>query len=240
MPRLIDALQSSGDLLDLEVEELAAILLPLLPEEGRASFCLPQLMEELFPVQGGGLPCADRSSVEVALAEAIGWLQSQSLIIRDPGQPSQWYQLTRRGRKVRTGPEFALYRRGQALPVNLLQERLLIKVRHLFLRGDHDTAVFQAFKEVEVAVRTACGWDDDVLGVTLMRRAFHPETGPLTDTTKVPAEREAELALFAGAVGHAKNPASHRNMGLRPETASRLIVFASHLLDIVEARALLL
>ncbi|WP_084080629.1 TIGR02391 family protein [Edaphobacter aggregans] len=48
-----------------------------------------------------------------------------------------------------------------------------------FIRGKHDTAVFEAFKEVEVAVRTACGYDAKVMGVSLMRQAFHLETGPL-------------------------------------------------------------
>jgi hypothetical protein len=73
-------------------------------------------------------------------------------------------------------------------------------------------AVFQVFKEVEVAVRNAAnakgaGYPDDLVGVTLMRRAFHRGNGPLTDTTLVTAEREAEAALFAGGIGrHAKNP----------------------------------
>jgi len=69
-----------------------------------------------------------------------------------------------------------------------------------------------------------------------MRKAFHPESGPLTDATKVIAEREAETALFAGAIGHAKNPAGHRDVNLPPLEAARLIVFAAHLLDVVVRR----
>lgn len=236
MDSLRDAFDGIDALLGIEVEELGAILLTSLPShQARAKFCIPQLVDDLF--QGSKFPHGARDDTAVALAEAIEWLRSQSLVIRDPGQSPSWFQLTRRGHKVRSGPEFALFQRGQVLPDHLLQERLLVKVRPLFLRGDHDTAVFQAFKEVEVAVRTACGWGDDVIGVTLMRQAFHSESGPLTDKSTVVAEREAESALFAGAVGHAKNPASHRDVGLTPETAARLIVFASHLLDIVEDRA---
>jgi hypothetical protein len=46
--------------------------------------------------------------------------------------------------------------------------------------NDHDIAVFAAFKVIEVAVRDACGFPDGELGVPLMRKAFNPETGPLT------------------------------------------------------------
>jgi hypothetical protein len=42
------------------------------------------------------------------------------------------------------------------------------------------------------------GYPDDVLGITLMRKAFHPETGPLTDLSRVAGEREAEMHLFSG------------------------------------------
>ena len=65
------------------------------------------------------------------------------------------------------------------LPSDLLQPALDRKVRHLFLRGDHDTAVFQAFKEVEVAVRKAGGYTDGDLGKDLMTKAFNPDMGRL-------------------------------------------------------------
>jgi hypothetical protein len=98
----------------------------------------------------------------------------------------------------------------------------------LFLRGDHDVAVFQAFKEVEVSVRRAAndkgaGFPDDLIGMTLMRRAFHPDTGPLRDATRVAGERDAEMALFAGAIGFAKNPASHRDVDVPPLDASHCL-----------------
>jgi hypothetical protein len=43
--------------------------------------------------------------------------------------------------------------------------------------------------------------------------------------------------LFSGAIGHAKNPTSHRHVSLSREEAARLIVFASHLLAVTEERA---
>jgi hypothetical protein len=85
-------------------------------------------------------------------------------------------------------------------------------------------------------VAIALGYPDDLVGISLMRKAFHPETGPLTAMSLVIAEREAEMHLFSGAIGHAKNPTSHRDVILAPQEAARLVVFASHLLGIIEQR----
>jgi hypothetical protein len=94
---------------------------------------------------------------------------------------------------------------------------------------------------VEVRVRKAAnakgaGYADDLVGVSLMRKAFHPESSPLADMSLVIAEREGDMALFAGAIAHAKNPTGHRDVLLSPQEAARLVVFASHLLSIVEKR----
>jgi hypothetical protein len=92
-------------------------------------------------------------------------------------------------------------------------------------------------KQVEVAVRKAAKLPDTVTGTDLMRQAFRADTGSLTDKNLVKAEREAEAHLFAGAIGHAKNPGSHRDVVMSPEAAARIIILASHLLSIVEERA---
>jgi hypothetical protein len=76
----------------------------------------------------------------------------------------------------------------------------------------------------------------NLFGVNVMRKAFHPDTGPLTDKAAVYGEREAEMHLFSGAIGHAKNPGSHRDVTMVPDEAARLIIFASYLLSIVERR----
>jgi uncharacterized protein (TIGR02391 family) len=111
-----------------------------------------------------------------------------------------------------------------------------------FLRGKYDTAIFEAFREVEVAVREAGRFGPDDYGTDLMRAAFKPAEkkgqvttpGTLTDTQLPVAEQEAMANLFAGAIGLYKNPQSHRHVPAHPEDAAEVIVFASQLLWIVD------
>jgi len=222
----------------MEPEELAGILVEIIPGVSQsAGFLLEDLLNPFFPAQGGGYPQSAQANIVLALAEALSWLKTQGIIVKNPTQPAPWYLLTRRGRTLKTRTDLEAFRKGRALPLDLLQQSLANKVHHLFLRGDHDTAVFQAFKEVEVAVRRAANYPDSLLGRDLMQKAFKPVTGPLTDKALVSSEQESEMFLFSGAIGHAKNPTSHRDVNLTQQDAARLIIFASHLIEIVEQRA---
>jgi hypothetical protein len=240
---LISILRNADDLLRLEPEELGGVILEVVPGLlQNEMFQLEALLSQLFPVIGESYPSSLRRPVTVAIAEALSWLITQGLLILDPEQPAAWYRLTRRARTLHTRADVEAFRKGRILPIDLLPPIFVEKVWPLFLRGDHDIAVFQSFKEVEVAVRRAANakganFPDDLVGVALMRKAFHPETGLLTNLNTPIAEREAEGALFAGAIGHAKNPAGHQDVGSPPQEAARLVVFAAHLLDIVERRS---
>ncbi len=108
------------------------------------------------------------------------------------------------------------------------------KVVPAFQRGDYDIAVLAAFKEIEVRVRSKGGYSHGEIGVPLMRKAFHPGNGPLTDKTREGGEREAMVSLFAGAIGLFKNPASHRNVEFNASQAATLIHFANYVLAVVE------
>ena len=112
------------------------------------------------------------------------------------------------------------------------------KVWSNFLQDDYDTAVFQAFKQVEVAVRNVGNYEETDIGVPLMRKAFHADTGNLTNPDQQSAEKEAIAHLFAGAIGYCKNPSSHREVEITAEEAIEMIALASLLLQIVDSRNL--
>ncbi|MGB8525151.1 MAG: TIGR02391 family protein [Candidatus Acidiferrales bacterium] len=163
-------------------------------------------------------------------------------MIRDPAQPAPWFFISRRGQRLKSRDDFEAYRKASLLPKGQLHPLIASEVYPAFLRGKYDTAIFEAFREVEVAVREAGKFGPDDYGTELMREAFKPSEkksqaitpGPLTDTKLPVAEQEAMASLFAGAIGLYKNPQSHRHVPTHAEEAAEVIVFASHLLRLVD------
>lgn len=241
MPNLMEVFPDAKTLLALEPEELGGVLLELIRPTALRSpghFHMSFLTRSLSQADPDRWPAEAGPEIETAVAEAFGWLERVGLAMKDFGQTTgHLWILTRRGKQLRSRGDVASYRDAGMLPTGLVHSTILEKTESAFLRGDHDIAVFAAFKAIEVAVRTACAFSDGELGVPLMRKAFHPETGPLTDKALVISEREATAALFAGAIGAAKNPTSHREFEMSNVEAARLILFASYLMSIVEARA---
>lgn len=181
-------------------------------------------------------PSEKQEACSRALMEAWVWLEREGLIAPRPGQQGEWVFITRRGRQAGSPEALRAYRRANMLPRQLLHASIGQKVWATFLRGDYDTAVFQAFKEVEVAVRDGAGLTASDYGVPLMRKAFDPERGPLADPAALLAEREALASLFAGAIGSYKNPHSHRTITIDAQQAVEMVIIASHLLTIVDKR----
>lgn len=224
--------------LQMEPEELAVPLLECLCqfEETKSSGMLNRYN---FTLQGNLNEYAQSNynAIAKAITEAWVWLEKEGLIAPAPGQTGDWIFITRRGRKFRETADVHSYTAATLLPDKTLDPKLSSKVSPAFLRGDYDTAVFEAFKEVEVRVRTLSGADKTDIGVNLMRKAFHPENGQLTDDTQIPSEKQAISDLFAGAIGSFKNPSSHRDVDFSdPAEVAELIMFADQLIRIAERR----
>lgn len=133
------------------------------------------------------------------LAEAWAWLLAHGLVARDFSQTAaEAVFITRAGRRALNEGM------GEAKAVERLQlelhPRLESEVRHTYLVGDYDTAVFKAFKLVEVRVRNLISAPAGLIGVALMQEAFR-ENGPLWADTIDKAEGVARMNLFKGSIG---------------------------------------
>lgn len=171
-----------------------------------------------------------------ACAEAWDWLYSNGFIGQHASHGAGWYTLTRRGFEASAIEGFAVWVAEQELPASMLDEQLRGTTLSLFRQGVLDTAVFEAFKTLEVAIRDAARLGHDLVGVALASRAFHVEDGPLTNQGAEKGERVALMSLMAGALGSYKNPHSHRRVEITTAEAREMLLLASHLLRIVQAR----
>ena len=220
--KLFEMIHDADNLLSLEPEELAGPLLISL--EGSQHIAMDYAISADAMLRGG--PCESystevRDKILFALMEAWQWLEREGFVAPRPTVLSRTitnedplYFVTRRGKRIDTPEAFEVYRKANILPKRQLHPIISQKIPSLFLQGDYDTAVFQAFKEVEIAVRKEGNYTETDIGVHLIRKAFHPENGNLTDQNQQPAERESIAHLFAGAIGYCKNPPSHREVNL--------------------------
>jgi uncharacterized protein (TIGR02391 family) len=247
MNELHSIIPDADVLMALQPEELGAKLLFLLRKRAKTrldqSFLLSNLLMELWPLNPPPFwqsPYQGRKNeINLALAEAWAWLVAQGLLVPAPEDATgSWRVLSRRAQQFEDEAEFAQFAIARMLPKDFLNPRISKIVWLAFVRGEYDVAVFQAMKAVEVAVREVSGFSDSLIGVSLMRKAFDPQGGPLTDDTAEQGEKQARSDLFAGAIGSYKNPHSHRDVKLDdPAEAAEIIMLANHLLRIVDVKA---
>jgi uncharacterized protein (TIGR02391 family) len=222
---------SPAQIRDLPAPELAMVFLRQLAESKDQINLGNELLN--FRQEFAHLP--DRKLLLERISDAFAWIESRGLLGRTETDPhGNWGRLTTQGMALaRDKDALTRIHAAERLAGNL-DPALEAKVRSLFGMGDYETACFAAMKEVEVAVRTAACFDNSQIGVSMMRNAFNPQTGPLRDEQAESGERVAAMELFAGAIGAFKNPPSHRTVDFDdPIEAAEIVQLADLLLKIL-------
>lgn len=226
------------ELTDDEVEALAVEQLALLVL-ARVAGSADLLFENFFYSRD----LVERSyAAKNALAEAWSWLERKGLLGPNVGQATGWQTITRAGRRVIEEGELALVRLRAAERLDIdLHPSLELLVRPQFLIGSYEMAVLEAFKAVEVRLRTISASDPGRTAVTMAQRAFG-KNSPLRDPDpSIPeAEKDGVTALFSGSFATLRNPPGHRYVDYESAAeASEAVMLASLLmrvLDRAEAR----
>lgn len=224
-------------ILSMRPEELAVPLLEVLRAQTQP--IEPNFAVSLPPAMYAG---PQRREVLFLLAEAFSYLLREGFVVPQPPELHHYadkrrvyFMVSREARALELPTGLEHHQHAALLPKQLLSPLLLGTVLPLFQRRDYETAVFAAMKQVELAVRKASELPDNLVGTSLMRKAFQPDQR-LGMGLPVDAERQALSDLFAGAMGYFRNTTGHRTVDFEPAEAAQVILFASELLNIVTDR----
>jgi hypothetical protein len=191
MQELLAKLQTADALLALTPQRLDAILLRCIRERVTNTdpiaykFIYQNELDSIYPV-GLTTPYAKKRDVDAMLMEAWQRLRSDGFLMQAPGQPNGVMTLTAKGKEAADAVNFDEMSARQALRREVLHPDLRGSVYTNFANGAYDTAVREAMVLIEDAVRTAANLPHSYFGVRLMREAFDPTNGPLTDQTLQP------------------------------------------------------
>ncbi len=169
--------------------------------------------------------------------EALHELYSQNLIMKDPHHEhsEDSITLTSKGREIAEN-QFNIDEFSIRLENFIDRKDVLSGCQDLFNSGKYETAVFSAYRLLEVKIREKANLPAEIIGTDLVNKALSPTTGKLrVPSCATKAEETGVLNLFLGGISSFKNPTSHRIINYdEPRYALRVIVLAELLLSILE------
>jgi uncharacterized protein (TIGR02391 family) len=214
---------SREEFLDLEPDEIAAAILPGI-RAGRPPFSLWNILNDARQ--------SHDEQVAIRVSEGVSWLLTEGYLSRSPTNDG-WYILTRRGAAADLATHVPEARALGLLRAARLDPELAAQVLPTFRRGQHDQAVFAAFRLVEDRVRHHSRVNGEV-GVKLMRQSLGVGK-PLADPSLVAGEVSARADLFAGAMGVHRNATGHQIVDYSdPQEAAEAVLLANNLLRHLE------
>jgi hypothetical protein len=240
---------SPADCLQLRIPDLGVAILRRLCLLGEADLNSRSFVEGTVDGPGGWFYAAppistsifglasdrreERQKLKMRLYQAWSWLESQGYVVVDPTQSSpNWKQLTPEGEAIASDPDAdAALRRAKAanqLSIDLHPRLVAAGVQQTFRAGDLDSAIRDAFADLEHSVRTLAGLTSGDFGVKLMSKAF-AKSGPLAPG--INSRQQAGLQkMFEGAFSILRNPAGHGPTGLEVEEAVEQVLHADLLM----------
>jgi uncharacterized protein (TIGR02391 family) len=246
MPRLLlEIAGSAGNLLKMTQEELAWALLEDMqarlksPINGMASRNIASGLLTASAVVTNPNLHGLAGSLNKAGQRAFKLLEKWDLAEPADGQNgvNGYIVLTEKGKSTNEPVDFERIRLRGLLKDEMLHHLLRGKVYGYFAADDLGTAVFEAFKLVEIEVRAAGGFADKDHGKDLVTKAFALGSGPLTMPGDDKRDCNALTGLFAGSLSRFRNPGAHTNRTYGDVLeAMEELMLASRLLRIVDSR----
>ena len=147
------------------------------------------IVTEIFETGGYPYDAAKRNKIGIVIGRASKKLEDAGLI-EEPdlyNGRNGFRVISDEGRKAMSKVDIIAAKVRSQFSREMFHPSLPTAAWNAFRSGDYDTAIFETFKAVESAVRKKSvgknGITDTDHGVTLMRKAFDPNSGPLTDTS---------------------------------------------------------
>jgi hypothetical protein len=183
---------------------------------------------------------AERDALKAKLRRAWAWLAQEGYVVEDHGQrDGHWKVITPEGWDIARSPDLSgTLRRVQAaaqLNIELHRRLQAAGVDATFRSGDTDSAIRDAFADLEDAVRTLCDYTTADFGVTMMSKAF-AKAGPLSGGID-PEHQVGTQRMFEGAFAVLRNPAGHGPTGLDVAEAVETVLHADLLMRQLDAIA---